>query len=124
MSTHSHKAAHSVAKHTNGTTSGTKNVLSRAEHFAEQATEVLGELPKTFRDEIKTHPYRAIGVAAAVGVGAGVILNSRILRGTVASLASVVVAELARSYLKSAVGKEFGAISFDRKSKTGDEKAS
>lgn len=116
MSTQTEKPSRSVEKRSNGSTAkAPTNVFTRAEHFAEEATEFVSELPNNFKDEIKARPYRTLGIAAAIGVAAGIVLNSRILRATVASLASVVVAEVGRSYLKSLVAKEFGAISFDDK---------
>lgn len=115
MSTYTEKQSRSIDKRSNGSDAKTANVFTRAERLAEEATDYIAELPKAVKEEIKTRPYRTLGIAAAIGVGAGIILNSRILRATVASLASVIVAEVGRSYLKTLVAQEFSSISFDNK---------
>lgn len=94
---------------------GTSTALTRAEDLAVQAKDYLAELPKTFKEEIQSRPYRTLGIAAAVGLGAGVILNSRLLRAVVASAASVAIAEVGRGYLRGIVTKEFGSFMSDDK---------
>ena len=56
---------------------------------------------------MKQHPYRAIGLALAVGVGAGIVLGNRILRAAVASAVSAAIIELGREYLVLGVGEKW-----------------
>ncbi|MGA2449091.1 MAG: hypothetical protein ABTD50_10475 [Polyangiaceae bacterium] len=49
---------------------------------------------------MKSRPYAAVGIALAVGTGAGILFRSRILRTVISSAASYAVIELGRAYLR------------------------
>jgi ElaB/YqjD/DUF883 family membrane-anchored ribosome-binding protein len=56
-------------------------------------------------DRIKKDPYKTLGLAAAAGVGVGIVLGSRILRTVVASTVSYGIVELARAYLRQKIAQ-------------------
>jgi len=72
---------------------------SRGERFARRARTLFSGLPTSFQEQVTQHPYRALGLALAIGVGAGVVLGNRILRAAVASAVSAAIVELGREYL-------------------------
>jgi hypothetical protein len=61
----------------------------------------LSALPSDLEAEMKSKPYAALGVAFAVGTGAGVVLGSRVLRSVLVSVASSALVALAARYLRS-----------------------
>lgn len=67
--------------------------------FPRGAESFLSMLPTDLSEKLKRNPYRALGIACAVGVGAGVVLGSRILRSAVASATSRAIVELGRTFL-------------------------
>ncbi len=72
--------------------------------FVRRAKAVVSAWPSTLDARMKQRPYATLGVALAIGVGAGVLLGSRILRTVLASVASYTVVELGRAYLQQSVG--------------------
>lgn len=72
---------------------------ARGEAFAHRAKNFLFALPASLDAQVKQHPYRTLGVACAVGLGAGVVLSSRILRTVITNAASVALLQLGRAYL-------------------------
>ncbi len=61
------------------------------------------ELQSNVGDKIKHQPYAALGIAAAAGVGVGIVLGSRILRTALTSALSYGIVEFARSLLEERV---------------------
>ena len=59
----------------------------------------IAELPANLGDRTKHDPYVALGIAAAAGVGVGIVLGSRILRTALTSAVTYAVVELARTYV-------------------------
>jgi hypothetical protein len=55
----------------------------------------LSRLPLAWEEQLKANPYRALGVACLIGVGAGIVFGSKILR---TALATALV-EIGRSYV-------------------------
>jgi hypothetical protein len=80
---------------------GTPPTASR--EFARRARTVIFELPSTLDARMKGSPYKTLGAAFAVGMGAGILLGSRILRSLAVSVVSYAVVELGRAYLRDAV---------------------
>jgi hypothetical protein len=63
------------------------------------ATTITG-LSKKLDGRIRRDPYSALAVACAVGLGAGTVLSSRIVRAIVVSAATHAIVEIGRAYLK------------------------
>ncbi|HWL85665.1 MAG TPA: DUF883 C-terminal domain-containing protein, partial [Polyangiaceae bacterium] len=56
--------------------------------------------PETVQRAVKENPYRALGIAAGVGFGAGTILGSRLLRAMMLTAGGVLASELARDRVR------------------------
>jgi hypothetical protein len=56
--------------------------------------------PASVDSLIRRRPYASVGVACAIGVGAGVLLSHRILRAVLASTVGYAVVEFGRAYLR------------------------
>jgi hypothetical protein len=61
------------------------------------------ELQSNVGDKIKHDPFAALGIAAAAGVGVGIVLGSRILRAALTSALSYGIVEFARSLVEERV---------------------
>jgi ElaB/YqjD/DUF883 family membrane-anchored ribosome-binding protein len=83
-----------TAAHANGS----PHIKSR--EFARRAKTVISNLPSSLDERMKRSPYTTLGIALAIGMGAGILLGSRILRSVVAGAASYAVIELGRAYLR------------------------
>lgn len=81
-----------TAIHTNG------SPRTAGRRFARRAMSVLSDLPSNIEVEIKQNPYAALGIACGIGVGAGVLLGSRVLRSALVTAVSYALVELGRSY--------------------------
>lgn len=105
----SEKHTRNLEKRSNGSAHGgdPESVMTRAEDLARRAVDFVSDFPKNLKEQAKERPYRTLGIATAFGVGAGLIMGSRLLRAAAASALSVAVAELARGYLRGMVGKEW-----------------
>ncbi|MDP9150216.1 MAG: hypothetical protein M3O36_09790 [Myxococcota bacterium] len=70
-----------------------------------RAKNLVGQLPDIGR---KQSFYAGIGVSAAVGLGVGILLGSRILRAVLASTVSYAVVEVSRTLVREwmASGRE------------------
>jgi hypothetical protein len=86
-----------TATHTNGS----PHVRSR--DFARRAKAVVSKLPSSLDAQLKRSPYTTFGIALAIGMGAGILLGSRILRSVLASALSYAAIELGRAYLRETV---------------------
>jgi ElaB/YqjD/DUF883 family membrane-anchored ribosome-binding protein len=86
----------------NGTAASDSNRRSRAVagDFARQAKKALAEFPSRLDEEIRKNPYKTLAMACALGLGAGVLLSSRILRSVLGSAVSYAVVEMARTFLR------------------------
>ena len=60
-------------------------------------------------DRMKHDPYTALGMAAAAGIGVGILLGSRILRTVIGSAVSYAVIEVARTYVREQMASMQGA---------------
>jgi hypothetical protein len=81
-------------KHSNGD----PGIASRG--LASGAKRVLSGFPSNLDAQIKLRPYATLGIAGAIGMGAGILLGSRILRSALASVASYMAVDLARKYFR------------------------
>ncbi len=79
----------------------------RRRAFIERARKLASALPRKVEDNVRAHPYGAIGVACGVGVGLGVVLGSRVLRHAVAGAVSVAVVELVRKLVVDDLDRAF-----------------
>ena len=72
--------------------------------FQRRAIAAISGFPASIEAQLKLRPYAALGVACAVGLGAGVLLSSRILRSvlvtTLSYAASHAAVEVGRAYLR------------------------
>lgn len=93
---HSHSKAET--SHSNGASTN-PDAPARTFVFARRVKSFLSEVPGQFQAQLKQYPYRTLGIACAVGLGAGIVFGSRILRTVAASAASAVIVELGRTYL-------------------------
>jgi len=66
---------------------------------------MIGEWPVRIDAQMKRAPLTTLGFALAIGLGAGVVLSSRIMRAALASAASYAMIEVARTVLQRAVGQ-------------------
>jgi ElaB/YqjD/DUF883 family membrane-anchored ribosome-binding protein len=72
--------------------------------IARKAKVVLSALPAQFDAQTKRNPYAAVGIAFAVGAGAGIVLSSRVLRMVLASGLTYIATEVGKTYLRQALG--------------------
>jgi ElaB/YqjD/DUF883 family membrane-anchored ribosome-binding protein len=86
-----------TAAHANGS----PHIKSR--EFARRAKAMFSNLPSSLDEQMKHHPYTTFGIALAIGMGAGILLGSRILRSVLAGAASYAVIEFGRAYLRQPV---------------------
>jgi len=82
---------------------------TRGEVLARRVKSFASAFPGNLEAQLRANPYRALGIACAVGVGAGIVLGSRVLRGAFSSAASLVIVELGRRYLLQDAQQELGA---------------
>lgn len=81
-----------VHAHANGARIHWNEIARRVKHG-------VSELPANLGDRMKHDPYSALGIAAAAGIGVGIVLGSRILRTALTSALTYAVVELARTYV-------------------------
>jgi hypothetical protein len=91
-----------TAIHTNG------SARTVGRRFARRAISVLSDLPSNIEVEIKQNPYAALGIACGIGMGAGLLLGSRILRSALVTAVSYAFVELGRSYLQDVTKRAKG----------------
>jgi hypothetical protein len=77
---------------------GSSPIKSR--EFARRAKALISKLPSSLDAQMARSPYTTLGIAVAIGVGAGMLLGSRILRSVLASAASYAAIEFARACLR------------------------
>jgi hypothetical protein len=82
-----------TAAHSNGS----RHIKSR--EFARHVKATFSKLPSSLDEQMKHSPYTTFGIAIAIGMGAGILLGSRILRSVLAGAVSYAVIELGREYL-------------------------
>jgi hypothetical protein len=85
---------------TNGSSHAPPDGRSKGGEFARRATAFLSELPMNAQQQMRRSPAQALALAGALGLAAGVLLSSRIMRAALASAVSVVLVEVARSYVR------------------------
>jgi hypothetical protein len=93
----------STAMHENGSP-GTKR-----SDFARRARTLIAGFPSNLDAQITRRPYAALGIGCAVGMAAGILLGSRILRGILASTVSYALVDLGRAYLRQNVSPGYVA---------------
>jgi len=91
------KPADPTAAHANGS----PHIKGR--EFARRAKAMFSNLPSSLDEQMKHSPYTTFGIAVAIGMGAGILLGSRILRSVLAGAVSYAVIELGRAYLGQTV---------------------
>jgi hypothetical protein len=67
--------------------------------FAHRVTAGATAFVSQLDDRMKRNPYSALGLACAVGIGAGILLSSRLLRGVLTAAATAAAVEMARSFV-------------------------
>lgn len=67
---------------------------------ATRAKSLILGFPSNLDARIKQRPYATLGIACAVGMGAGILLGSRILRSVLVSTVSYALVEAGRAYLR------------------------
>jgi hypothetical protein len=68
--------------------------------LASRAKAMMSGFPSNVEAQIKRRPYATLGIVGVIGMGAGILLGSRILRSALASGASYAAVELARAYVR------------------------
>ncbi len=61
---------------------------------------LISELPSKIGEQIQRNPYAALGIACVAGVGAGILVGSRILRTVMSGAISYAAVEAGRAYLR------------------------
>jgi ElaB/YqjD/DUF883 family membrane-anchored ribosome-binding protein len=95
-----HDTAHDTANDRPSSIQANGSSNGEPRGFARRTIAAISTLPSSLDAQVKARPYAAFGVALAIGVGAGILLRSRILRNVVASAASYAVIELGRAYMR------------------------
>ena len=98
----SQNEAHGDSPKTTGTKSNGSPPGGNGE-FARRARAVFSDFPSDLDAQIRRNPYVVLGIAFGIGMGAGVILGSRILRSVLTSAASYAAIEIGRSLLREVV---------------------
>lgn len=70
-----------------------------SEAKAKRALRFLRSLPHNIEAQMRDRPYRALGVAGAVGFGGGILFGSRLLRSAAGSALTVAALEMLRGYV-------------------------
>jgi hypothetical protein len=65
-----------------------------------RAKDLAVNLPQTIRTNIQERPVATLGVFTAIGVGAGVLFGSRILRSVLITALGQTAIELGREYIR------------------------
>lgn len=81
-------------KHANG------SPRTKGLELASRAKAMMSGFPSNLEAQIKLRPYATLSLAGVIGMGAGILLGSRILRSALASGASYAAVELARAYVR------------------------
>jgi hypothetical protein len=76
---------------------------------ARRAKDSVSGFPANLGDRMKNDPYKTLGLAAAAGIGVGIVLGSRILRTVLTGTVSYAVVELARAYVRERMQRPDGA---------------
>ncbi len=95
----SHNEAHHDAAKTTGTKSNGSPPVGNGE-FARRARAVFSDFPSGLDAQMRSSPYVVLGIAFGIGMGAGVLLGSRILRSVLTSTISYAAIEIGRSWLR------------------------
>jgi hypothetical protein len=77
--------------------------------FVRRVRAIAKALPSQIDERVKRTPYTMLGAACVVGVGFGVALSSRVLRGVVSAAATAVAVELVRTYVRERVSAPIAA---------------
>jgi ElaB/YqjD/DUF883 family membrane-anchored ribosome-binding protein len=64
--------------------------------------------PSNLDAQLKSSPYATLGIALGIGMGAGILLGSRILGSVVVTAASYATVEIGRKYLRQNVAGYWG----------------
>jgi ElaB/YqjD/DUF883 family membrane-anchored ribosome-binding protein len=86
----------SAAKQTNGR----PGVGARGTDFVRRAKATMTQLPSRLDEQMKANPRTALAVACGIGLAAGIVLSSRIVRSILTSVATVAAVELTRAILR------------------------
>jgi hypothetical protein len=89
-----HSPSDSAAESANG------SPRAKAGGFVGRARAAAGALPSKVDEQIKGSPYLAIGIAAALGTGVGIVFSSRVLRAVLTAVATAAAVEGIRAYLR------------------------
>ena len=81
-------------KQTNGGAS------ARGTDFVRRAKATVTGLPSRLDEQMKANPRTTLAVACGIGLAAGIILSSRIVRSILTSVATVAAVELTRAVLR------------------------
>src|ERR1700687_4671806 len=65
-----------------------------------RAKNLIRGFPTSLDEHMKRNPYATLGIACAIGVGAGVLIGTRILRTVAAGAVSLAAVELGRAWVR------------------------
>ena len=110
MSTHAearsnHNPKEQAASHRRGGDSAGKDFARRARDFAQRARATATGLPSQLDEQLKRRPFAVLGVASALGVAAGIVLSSRVLRGVLTATLSAAALELTRALVRQGASR-------------------
>jgi hypothetical protein len=95
---HGHADGNHNPNDTSGRATGGDGAKQR--DFASRAVAAAEGVRSQVDAHIRHHPYGALGIACVVGLGVGVVLSSRILRGALTWALTGAAVELARGFVR------------------------
>jgi ElaB/YqjD/DUF883 family membrane-anchored ribosome-binding protein len=98
-----HNPKEPAANHSRGGDSAESDFAGRAKHFVQRARATATGLPSQLDEQLKRKPYAVLGVAGALGLAAGIVLSSRVLRAVLMATLSAAALELTRALVRQGV---------------------
>jgi hypothetical protein len=98
-----HNPKEPAASHRPGGDSAESDFAGWAKHFAQRARATATGLPSQLDAQLKRKPYTVLGAAGALGLAAGIVLSSRVLRAVLMATLSAAAVELTRALVRQGV---------------------
>ena len=106
-----HNPREPAASHRRGGDGAERDFARRAKHFVDSARAAATGLPSQLDEQLRRRPYAVLGAVGALGLAAGIVLSSRVLRGVLTATLSAAALELARALVRQRVSGDRDASS-------------